>query len=228
MSTTMSCSNVEAIASHNQKEVVILLHGYGRSASAMWKLEKYFTEAGYEVRSVGYSSLIQDVPSIQKELAKKLNKLLKNTKQKTHFIGHSMGGLLIRSYLGEHQIPNLGNVVTLGSPARGTPLADYYLEKWYGFLGGPALSSLSAKGSSFLNGLPTPHYDLGVIAGDIHREWRESVLPGKDDGLVPLSSTKVEGMKDFVVLPVSHYFLRYNEEVIAQALHFIQKGEFSL
>lgn len=228
MVTGQGCSHTKALAQDQQQEVVILVHGYGRSASAMWKLEQYFEQAGFQVRSVGYNSLIQGVPAIKKQLAKKLNKLLKHNTQKVHFVGHSMGGLLIRSYLGENQVNHLGNVVTMGSPNAGTPLADYFLSKWYGFLGGPALKSLSAKGSPFLKSLPRPDYNLGVIAGVVHRASREHLLPGKDDGLVPLQSTKVLGMKDFIVMPVSHYNMRYNQAVATQAIHFLQRGVFTL
>ena len=220
----ISCSHIPI--DQRNKEKIVLVHGYGRSPSAMWRMSEFFEKAGYQVYNIGYRSITQDIDGIKDEFYSKVDKYLSTTNQKVHFIGHSMGGLLIRSYLGERKVHNMGNVVIMGSPNKGTPVVDKLKEKWYFPLGGPAIKSLSAKGSSFLRSLKRPYYKLGVIAGIITRPKNKDLIPGKDDGLVPFESTKVEGMKDMIVLPVSHYMMRYDQLVFNQVLYFIKNSEF--
>ena len=209
-----------------QKEAVILLHGFGRSAGAMWKLNERLGEAGFDVYDIGYRSFTQGVSEMQAEVKKKIKSKNLARYQKVHFVGHSLGGLLIRSFLQEHRLMNLGHVVLLGSPNKGTPVVDYFKDRWWAFLAGPAVKSLSAKGSVFLESLKRPTYPLGVVAGSLEKKEHEHILIGKDDGLVPLESTKVEGMNDFIVIPSSHTYLRYSKIAAAQTINFLKNGKF--
>lgn len=223
--TFFSCSSIPK--NEIGKEKVVLVHGYGRSPSAMWKMEEFLEKRGYQVYTIGYSSFTQDIDGIKNEFYQKVDKHLASAQnEKVHFVGHSMGGLLIRSYLGDRDVANIGNTVIMGSPNKGTPVVEALKDKWYFSLAGPAVNSLSSNGSPFLASLKKPDYNLGVIAGVIHKPEYESVLPGKDDGLVPFESTKVEGMKDFITLPVSHYHLRLDQIVFYQTLHFLREGRF--
>ena len=208
------------------KEKVILVHGFGRSPVAMKKFEEYFEEAGYQVFSIGYSTLTQNIKGVKKEFYSKVDKHLNDVDDKVHFVGHSMGGLMVRSYLGDREVRNLGNVVILGTPSKGTPIVEYLRSKWFFGLAGPAVESLSSNGSKFLNSLKKPVYNLGVIAGFVSRAGREDVLPGADDGIVPVDSTKVEGMKDFKLLPESHYSMRYSPLVMKQVHFFLKNAYF--
>ena len=51
-------------------------------------------------------------------------------------------------------------------------------------------------------------------------------LPNPDDGKVSVESTKVEGMRDFIVVPHSHTFIMRAEVFIQQTIHFLREGSF--
>ena len=52
------------------------------------------------------------------------------------------------------------------------------------------------------------------------------ILPGEDDGVVSVESTKLDKMKDFITVPAKHYRLRSNITVLQQVAHFIKYGTF--
>lgn len=222
----LSCIHIQA-QRIDLDEQVILLHGYGRSGSAMKKMKYRFEKSGYQVHLVEYSSFTQSMHDIEEEITEEIDQLMSIYSKKTHFVGHSLGGLLVRSYLGKHKLKHLGRVVLLGSPNKGTPVVDYLSKKWWFRLIGSAAKSLSSKGSKFLTNLPKPDYSLGVIAGLSKKQFiGNQVLHGKHDGLVPLESTKVEGMQDFYVAKTNHTALRYDANVFRKTLHFLRYGRF--
>lgn len=208
------------------KEKVVLVHGYGRSPAAMKAIAEYLEDAGYQVYRLGYSSMTRDIEGVKREVFRKADKFIANTDDRVHFVGHSLGGLLVRSYLDQRNLSQLGNVVIMGSPNKGTPLVEHLKDKWYFSLGGPVATSLSSKGSKFLQSLKAPYYRLGVIAGVVDRAGDEGIIPGQDDGIVPLESALVAGARDTIVLNVSHYMMRSDKRVLQQMLHFIKKVSF--
>lgn len=205
------------------REQVVLLHGFARSRLAMWSLSEKLEDAGYKVVAIGYGSLTQDIDEIKAEVFSKINECCAQSTKPVHFVGHSLGGLLVRAYLGEYKIRSLGRVVVLGSPSNGSEAVDYYRETCFFRLAGPAAAALGT-GSKFLKSLKPPTYPLGVIAGD--RGEGSGLLPGNDDGLVRVESTKVVGMKDFLAVTVGHSALRWDDEVARQTIHFLRNGSF--
>ena len=92
-------------------------------------------------------------------------------------------------------------------------------------LNGPAGVRLARTG--IFRELPNVDFDLSVIAGSRSlNPYYSHLIPGKDDGKVSIKTTKVAGMKDHIVLPVTHTFMMNNSEVLNQALHFFQNGYF--
>ncbi|MEM7172547.1 MAG: alpha/beta fold hydrolase [Pseudomonadota bacterium] len=216
-------ANVVTLESN--KEAVVVLHGLGRSPAAMSKLASRLEDAGYQVVAVEYDSLDDTPEEILEDVGQQIRSCCLGKTSQLHFVGHSLGGLVARSYLMENDVPNLGKVVLLGTPSRGSVLVDKNREKWWFSLLGPTANMLGTDDNSFPNGLEQPYYPLGVIAG-LKDSDNEDLLPGQDDGLISVSSTKVNGMTDFIIVNSGHSAMRDNEDVAKLTIRFLQAGHF--
>lgn len=61
---------------------------------------------------------------------------------RVHFVGHSLGGLLIRAYLQNKRMEKLGRFVLIGTPNRGSELVDRFRDNWHLSLFGPTTAAL--------------------------------------------------------------------------------------
>lgn len=221
---TIACKNSEA------KECVVLLHGLVRSATSMETLESRLTDEGYDVSNIDYPSRNHDVETLaEMAVGNGIDDCTKNSASKINFVTHSLGGILVRVYLKSNQRNDIGRVVMLGPPNRGSEVVDK-LKDIPGFelLNGPAGMQLGTLPSDVPKSLGPVDFELGVIAGTQSINLILSTfLPNLDDGKVSVESTKVDGMSDFVALPTTHPFMMKNEAVIEQVVYFLKHGVFS-
>ena len=135
-----------------------------------------------------------------------------------------MGGLVVRAVLNKYRPENLGRVVQLASPNKGSEVADLLQENWlYQTFFGPAGQQLTTDQAGMDKILGEVDYELGVIAGNSTIDPASSyVIPGDDDGKVSVKSTRVEGMKAHLIVPASHTFFPSNEIVHRQTAHFFE------
>jgi hypothetical protein len=223
---TGAAEGVVGVEEKAGRETVVLLHGLGRTRAAMWPLAARIEKAGFEVVRIGYDSLRHSPEQILAEVAQQIDACCANRPEPVHFVGHSLGGLIIRAYLAGHAVRSRGRVVLIATPNSGTPLVDSYGDAWWMDLAGPTAKSLGTGLDSFPNSLPKPDYPVGVIAGTREYWLIRDLIPGEHDGLVPLESTKIDGMVDFITVDSNHAFLRYSEEVARQTIAFLRTGRF--
>ncbi len=225
-------SNDTPIHTAQPKGVVVLLHGLGRSARAMRKLEKSFSKEGYPVCNIGYPSRDYDLLTLTEQFVLPSVQACqqKHSASQIHFVTHSMGGIVVRML--EQRAPKLpyGKVVMLAPPNHGSEVVDALLQwRVLSRLKIPAGRQLgTANETSVPKQLGATSLYVGVIAATktINPLFSKH-LPGKDDGSVTVLSTHLEGMKGFCQLPTNHTYIIRNKLAIAQVLAFIELGEFT-
>ena len=206
---------------------VVLLHGLARSDRSMSKLERALAERGYAVENVSYASTRKDIATLADEaIAPALARVASKTP--VHFVTHSLGGILVRQYLHQHRIDNLGRVVMLGPPNQGTEVVDKLRDfPGFRFVNGEAGLQLGTGEGSVPNQLGAANFDLGVIAGTRSINLLlSSMIPGPDDGKVSVERTRLDGMRDHVEMEVTHTFMMRNDAVIEQVVHYLEHGSF--
>lgn len=210
-------------------ECVVLLHGLGRVSNSMGELETKLGPAGYSVANIRYPSRSHPVDVLAEDaIGRGLSECRAKGAQKIHFITHSLGGILLRYYVGEHKIDELGRVVMLGPPNQGSQIVDGLLPvPGFRFIGGPAGVTLGTGEESIIASLGPVDFDLGVIAGSTNINPLEFLfIDGPSDSIVSVESTRVEGMNAHIVLPATHTFMMRNNAVIEQAIHYLKTGDF--
>lgn len=210
-------------------DYVVLLHGIRRNPRAMNKLERFLDELEYTVCNLGYPSTSYSIEELAEHVYEQVTKACPLRKKKIHFVSHSMGGIIIRVLLSKYSFENLGRVVMIAPPHQGSEVADFLSKyKFYKKIFGPAGLQLGTREKSFGEKLGPIHYDLGIIAGsrtlDPWFSW--FILPDRGDGKVTIESTKLEGMKDHIVIPASHFMLPRKKETLWQVAYFLRHGVF--
>ncbi len=197
----------------------------------MIPLENALKSEGYRTLNILYPSRKMSLEEISDFVNDKIQEEQARSPFKTiHFVTHSMGGLIARYYIKQENPKNLGKVVMLGTPNKGSEFADFFTETEllapiFKGIFGPASGQLTTYYEHIDDEIT---YPLGVIAGDVSiNPLAPLILSGAHDGIVAVESTRIEGMSDHITLPASHSFMMFNQEVINQTLHFLQHSTFN-
>lgn len=218
-----------------QGKAVILLHGLGHTRASMVPLANYLEEqGGYVVLNVGYPSTRASIADHAASLAR----IMANLDQidEVNFVAHSLGNIVIRRYLADQTDPAAGRwpdrrirrFVMLGPPNQGSlaahALADNPL---FAAVFGPSGQELGRNWVWLESTLAVPRCEFGIIAGGLNNALGFSpLLPGDDDGVVTVESTRLQGAKDFLLVPVLHLLLIYDRRVQECTLRFLKTGRF--
>lgn len=211
------------------KKAILLVHGLAESAAAMGVLASAFRMQGHEVILLDYPSTKFSMEECtDKFLAPAIEKL--SDKRSLSIVTHSMGGILVRYYLEHNNVKNLERVVMLvpGHGGSRTMRAMRH-HPLFPIIMGPAGIQSSDDENLFDPGLGTfKGAELGIIAGCLSFDLIGStVMPWPHDGKIMVNATKIDGMKDHIVLPVSHDSVLFDPLAIYLTGQFIEHGTFN-
>ena len=207
---------------------VILAHGLGRTPASMAILAGRLEQAGFRVVRFGYPSRTEPIETLVDHLAEAVAECCGDNPGAVHFVTHSMGGVLVRSYLSERPEPHEGRVVMLSPPNQGSEIVDAFADSdlLRSFLG-PAGERLGTTPDGIVSQLPPVRFSLGIITGSRSMNPIGSwLIPGPDDGTVGVDRADVEGSSSFLVLPATHTFIMNRRDVADEVVHFLRHGGF--
>jgi pimeloyl-ACP methyl ester carboxylesterase len=197
---------------------VVLVPGLWMPAAAMALIAARLRRAGFRTHSFAYSG--------RRPLEASIERLARQVRERpVHFVGHSLGGVLIFDMLERHPDIVAGRIVLLGSPVRGCfagrRLGSGALGRWMLGACAPRWEGREARWQR-------PEA-LGVIAGTLPLGLGRALgaLPGENDGVVCAEETLVEGMADRVLVRQGHSMLAVSGRVAALVERFLRAGRFA-
>jgi triacylglycerol lipase len=207
------------------KAKVVLLHALGRTRLSLLFAERYLRRAGLDPVSIPYPSRREPIERLA-ELVRA--SLPQEGDRPLHFVTHSLGGIVLRYLVQAGRPPNLGRVVMLGPPNRGSQLATRLKRSWlFRLATGPAGQQIGSDAQSVPNRLGPADFELGVIAGTTAFDPFRFLISGQSDGKVTLDETRVDGQTDWLAVRRAHALLVNDPRVLSQAVHFIAHGRFA-
>jgi len=206
-----------------------LLHGIARTSRSLRKLERALRGAGFTTLNLDYPSRKEPLDALAEHIHPAVAAFAERNKGPIHFIGHSMGGLLVRVYVANYRPARLGRVVMLGTPNGGSEVADLLRGRsFYRRFYGPAGQQLTTDRDGVPKLLPAPDYAVGIVAGSRSIDPISSIfiVPGPNDGRVSVRSSRLDGMADHITIKACHTGLPRHSDAINQAIAFLQEGRF--
>jgi hypothetical protein len=216
-------------------KAIVVLHGLFRTRSSMATLSGALSKSGdYKTFRVGYPTTRGSVESH----ARSLDNVVRSLEgiSEINFVAHSLGNLVVRHWLNDfaaadRTLPkgqSFGRMVMLAPPNRQPKLASILVRGTVAnFVAGPAAEAMATGWEKLEPKLATPHFEFGVLAGGkADGKGYNPLLPGDDDGVVTVESTRLPGAHDFRVLPVLHSFFMNDKRVHEYAMRFFEHGHF--
>lgn len=199
---------------------IVTLHGLGRTKLAMWLLGRRLEGLGYAVTNLGYfgpAGLERSVEQIATQLAER-----GLAGAPLDFVTHSMGGIVARTLIARGQV-QARRVVQLAPPNQGAWIADRI--RRLPLLGGlPAFRDLGQSDEALARelGPPPAEVEVGVVAGQSTSGW----LGAAGDGVVRVAETRLDGARDWILLPHFHTLVMNGKDTLAEVDHFLREGRF--
>jgi pimeloyl-ACP methyl ester carboxylesterase len=207
-------------------EAVVYVHGLWMSGGESLLLRRRLSrEFGMDVHPFRYAT----ASSTMTEITSRLQSFVRGLEaRRLHFVGHSLGGLVIYRFLERYPQQPPGRVVFLGTPSVASRAAVQAAH---------IRLVASAMGRSVQDELLRPRdrrwktdRELGIIAGTRALGVGQFLARFEEDcdGTIGVSETQLPGATDHITLPVSHLGMLVSSRVARETGAFLQDGRFSL
>ena len=205
---------------------VIYVHGlWMPGGESLLLAHRLLREFGFQVHAFPYSATITGMEEITASLQSFVRSL---EVPAVHFVGHSLGGLIIYRFFERYPEQPPGQVVFLGTPCLESRAAVQASRlRLVSALMGPSVADelLRPRERSWTFNRP-----LGIIAGSQSIGLGQFLAGFEEecDGTVGVSETRLPGAADHIVLPVSHMGMLVSPRVARETGLFLRDGRFSL
>lgn len=192
-------------------DTIVLIHGIVTPRIVMWPIAQRLRAEGFTVIPWYYPSLFQSIESHANRLHEFLSRELGQA-DRVHIVAHSMGSIVTRAALNRSSLSNLGRIVLLAPPNRGSPVARLASSLLGSKL--PPTRELSDLPSSYVNQLA------------VNEACQIGVMAARYDFIVPANNTHIHGELDHQTLPASHVSLLFSATVVEKIARFLRTGRF--
>ena len=209
----------------NSGTVAVLVHGLWLNGAEFALLRRRLARQHHiATRRFSYPTVRGSMDATLARLAEFVDRI---EAERVHFIGHSLGGVVLCRYFQKYPCPRPGRVVVLGSPLTGSRSAKAVarhalLRRMIGPLTNAELvEDCEPRTWACQN-------ELGIIAGTTAMGLGRlfARFDEDSDGTVAVSETRLPGCKAHVALPVSHMGMLANAGVARKVGAFLETGDF--
>ena len=210
-----------------KKKIIVLLHGVIRTRNSLDLLSRYLqSRNAADIISWSYASTRQTIS----QHADKFGEMLGHFPEDAEIllIGHSMGNIVVRSYLKTRTDKRIKRMVMLAPPNQGSALGrtvndNVLFEAVWGVSG----QQLGGDFQKLEKQLGTPDFEFGIIAGHLENNLiRNPLLPWPSDLVVAVDETKLRGASDFRTVNSTHTRIMNQRETLQYVQHFLNRGYF--
>ncbi len=205
-----------------QTKTIIVIHGLWMTGFEMGWLRRQLRDQGYKPIRFSYRMLSRSLDFNMD----KLRDVIRQQSGPVHLVGHSLGGVLALQTLSKYPDLKVARVVCMGTPLRDTHAGRNVARFGFGrFMLGKTLPDGVFK-------RPLKDWrgkqQVGSIAGSMGVGVGHLVanLKKPNDGMIEAEETKLSGVTDNVLLPVTHTSMLMSHRVVDQIDHFLRRGRF--
>jgi pimeloyl-ACP methyl ester carboxylesterase len=205
------------------RELVVIVHGLWMHGAVYALLAARLRACGFRCALFSYRSIALPLEEIGRRLARFAQA---RGPARVHFVGHSLGGLVVLDMLARDKTLPVGRVLLLGTPAAGSRAVEQLARSRAGrALLGRALPQWQPACAREV----TARVPVGAIAGTVRLGVASLVvrLTPPDDGAVAVEETRLPGLADHIVMRTSHSGMAVSRQVSRQICHFLKYGRFA-
>ncbi|MFW5816336.1 MAG: esterase/lipase family protein [Wenzhouxiangella sp.] len=204
-----------------ERASVVLVHGLWYGPVSLALMARRLDARGFRCHRFSYPTLARSLAANARALFDYARSLEVET---LHWVGHSLGGLVILRMFDEWSGLPPGRVVLLGAPVQGSAAAGRIAEMK---IARPVIGQARSALEYGFSHAPARR-QTGVVAGTrsmgLGRMFEKLPLP--HDGTIAVAETRLAGAADSIELPVSHTGLVLSAEVVSAVAAFLRRGRF--
>ncbi len=186
---------------------VFLVHGYGCNSGYWRALHRRLVRDRISHHAVNLEPLLADIDSYVPQVAAAIDALSQAAgHERVIVVAHSMGGLVMRAYQRVHGCDRIARLITLGTPHRGTGLAQFGIGinarqmRW-------ADGGIEGEANPWLARLSTVESEYGC-------SHLVSIYSRHDNIVAPQESAQVTGAKNIAFQAIGHVMLGSDPQVL--------------